>query len=232
MEPALLMFARSLLGRINTRSPEKIINPTSTVSLIDHPDAVVVKDGEPIEAKSQSIYSEEKWGDEGTDQVPDRVILQCGCHILCNDTDICHVPADVAYRGFLMFMVKRDKDIIGRIVEKCDEFWNKYVKTNTPPPNTLPSPETIRRLIRVPKKTISIPNGAELVRARQEAAARSKEAGKVFEVADLALKAALGDAEAGTFDGGMATYFQYHRKAEEKIREAYDYRSIKIVKER
>lgn len=224
LEPGIILFAESFLGGKIQKRELEITDDNGL--FISHPDGIFKPNKRPVEAKSQNFGAKEQWGEEGTGEVPIRVAAQGLIHLWCWKQDICYVPADLPYRGLQMFLVERDEGVIKTIIEKCLEFREKYIKTDTPPPNSLPSEETVRFMRRKPKSTISIPG--ELVSVREAAKAKKLEAEKDFEVADLTLKGALKNAERGNFDGGFVTYFQYHKQAEKKIREACDYRSIRV----
>lgn len=188
-------------------------------------DALVVESGRPVEAKIRS--RDDDWGEPNTDEVPDDIIVQCTAQMLCTGTDLCHIAALLTSRGLRvqLFFVPYNKVIAEEIVACAGDFWDKYVKTDTPPP-ALPSMDVVKRLKRQPNSTIVIPDGADLVKYREETNIVKKQAEKEFEAADLALKAALGTAEAGTFEGGQVSYLSYHRKGYE-VAEC-DFRKLQI----
>jgi len=57
-------------------------------------DALVVDTSNPVEAKSSGVkgvvYGD--WGEEGTDQIPEHVIIQCHVHMICTDKEIFFFP--------------------------------------------------------------------------------------------------------------------------------------------
>jgi putative phage-type endonuclease len=64
-------------------------------------DAIVDADGVPVDAKTGGLFGPlaDDWGDEGTDQVPDEVILQAHAHMIVVDAVLCHIPAFLGGRG-------------------------------------------------------------------------------------------------------------------------------------
>jgi len=246
LEPGIILFAEDFLGG---KILKRDLEITSDDGLfIDHPDGIFKPNKRPVEAKavhslSSKEYSTELhafidmplnilWGEELSGIIPKRVAAQCLVHLHCWKQDVCYVPVDLPFRGLQMFIVERNDEVIQRIIEICLEFRDAYIKTDTPPPDSLPSKEIVRFMRRKPKSTIVIPNGLELVRAYENADTTHAAAKAVKDAAKLALLGALKDAEQGNFDGGYVTFFQYHKQAEKKIRGAQDYRSIRVVMEK
>ena len=179
--------------------------------LIDHLDAQVRSSGNPVEAKTAGLFGPlvEEWGEAGSDHLPDRVLIQDHHHMICAERDICHVPAFIGRRGFIMYEVKRDKVIVDTILEAALDFWD-CVENDTPPENITPSLEFIKRIKRVPEKIVDL--DAKLVKDYLDGKDKVKWAEAILEDAKSAMLTALGDAEAGTFalDGKsmMLTYFE------------------------
>jgi predicted phage-related endonuclease len=220
-EEPLLRLAEKKLGKL-TLNQFRVLQGTK---LGTNCDAIVNETGKPVEAKLRS--RDDKWGQTDTDEVPDEIILQCTAQMLCTGTDLCHVAAMLATRGFKlqMFYVPLDKNIADLVANAAVDFWERYVKTETPPPNVLPSKDTVKRMIRVPNKIVKV--DSTLLATREYYRGIKTGAEKMFEEADLKLKAALGDAESGICDNGYEiTYFEQHRK--EKITPAKTFRVLKI----
>jgi putative phage-type endonuclease len=208
METALLKYSEHELGKL-------IVNPANLEFsygnfIIDHPDAQVAKNRQPVEAKSVGQYANyEEWGKPGTDEVPERVIIQCQVHLICCGSDYCHVPAYLPYREFQLFGVPKDVELVQMILDRTGEFWNKHIKKDTPP-DSFPSLDIARRMIRQPKLTVKVSDAiifnwlntknTRLLAEKREEAARCE------------LMASLGTAEIGKFSQGKVTYFESFRK--------------------
>jgi hypothetical protein len=179
-----------------------------------HIDAIVVSSGEPIEAKTAGIVNpfiaKDIWGAENTDEVPDHVVVQAQVHLLCTLKELCHIPALIGGRGRVMFRVVADKELQQIISEAAETFWQHYVVKDVPPDHTLPSMESIRRVIRTPKEVVAI--DPLLVKTWQESDAAAKIANRAADEAKQRVLAQLGTAEAGQFDGGIVTYYEQSRK--------------------
>ncbi len=109
-----------------------------------------------------------------------------------------------------MYCIPYKKDLAEAICEQGERFMIKHVQADTPPTDSLPSLEVLKRIRRQPNKTIEIP--ARVAVEYQMANATRLVAEKVEEKAKAALVAALGDAEAGNYGVGVATYMLQKRK--------------------
>jgi putative phage-type endonuclease len=222
-EPGVIDWAEKSLGPLR-RNVELINNE---FNLIDHLDGQVISSGEPVEAKTSGLFGPlmDEWGDEYSDQLPDRVIVQCHGHMICTERVTCHVPTFLGNgRGFVMFTVFRDPVIADAVMDGAIDFW-KYVEQDEAPPNLTPNVSFLKRLKRKPTKTIPI--DAWLVEQLDDAKDKVKWAEALRDDATSELVHALGDAEAGTYtaDGKamMITYFEQssNRIDATKLRGAY-----------
>jgi putative phage-type endonuclease len=221
LEPAILNFAADELGPLEL-NPGNLEFTAPHYYMISHPDAMF---GDlPIEAKSQGNYSKEVWGDDSTDQVPDRVIIQCHVHLICTGSKLCYVPVYRPYREFQMFHVDFDAEIADSIIEAAKHFWLEHVLKDVPPEDVVPALAVIKRIRREPQTIADI--SADLWGKYIEAQAKEKEAKAGKDKAQAELLAAIGTAEAGKCELGLVTYFETTRKAF-RVAEA-KYRTLKF----
>jgi len=210
-EPVVVDWAAELLGPID-RDVEVV---RADLHLCVHIDGVVRATVEPVEAKTSGLFgplSPEWAGEFGTDEVPERVILQAHAHMLAltNGTapEVCHVPAFLGGRGFGMFRVERNEELIEMIAEGARSFWEVYVKGDTPPPNCGPSPDVARRMRRRTGFTVPLDSAAvEHVRRWRALNEQRLTTEKAEKEAYALVLAALGDAECGDAgELGLVTY--------------------------
>jgi len=221
-EDGILKYAEGQLGKLIRNQYRSAIGFPIAANI----DAIVKESGEPVEAKTAGLFGPvtEEWGDGGTDQIPDRVIIQVHVHMLCTDKDICHIPAFIGGKGFNMFMVKKDDEIMNIIMDQSIEFWG-YVENDCPPPNCMPSMPLIKRMKREPNKVTEI--DPILIQNWENAKASLKLAQEIEEGAKTEMLAALGEAEAGTFErDGLQmtlTFFEQSRRYvdSKKLKEDY-----------
>lgn len=211
LEPMVLAWAEERLGPLE-RDPEKLHFPSliADVPLAANLDAYVKEDGTPVEAKTSGVLGPifGQWGEEGTDNVPDHIILQCQAQLICTGRDLCHQPALLGGRGFVMYEIPRNVALIAIICDEIRAFW-KLVRDRTPPPDSVPHLEVLKRIRRQPKKVVGIE--PELIEDYLHAKLLADEAAETKDMAQAKLIAALGDAELG--DGGQAGKFWYRRES-------------------
>jgi len=180
-------------------------------------DGILKTTGEPVEVKTAGLYgpTDEPWGDYGTDEVPNRVFLQAHAHMICvsSECDICYVPVFIGWRGFGMYQIRRNGDLVAAIIERCTNLWEKHIVPGIPPADMIPSFDVVKRARKTPNKVIVLP--ASLRTRQEEAKAALAMAEQAKEQADAAVMAALGDAEAGNWDDGQGaiTHFMQSRKS-------------------
>jgi predicted phage-related endonuclease len=171
-------------------------------------DALIDDRPEAIEAKYSS--SADGWGDEGTDQVPERVVIQCLAQAYCAGLERVWVPAFVAsHRAeFRLYSVPRDEDAIAVIVGRAEAWWNTHVVAEVPPDDTPPPLDLVKRLRREPASEIVLGDEAMAAWGALELAkADAKRADAAKDEAQARVLMLLGEAEAGRMpDGRLLTY--------------------------
>lgn len=206
-EPILLNRAERDIGKIlrnQFRSARKAGLPIGS-----HIDGIATEQQErPVEAKCSGVFwpVDERWGEPGTDEVPDRVILQCQTHLICTDKDLCYVPVLMRGAKYAMYVIGRDESVINHICETAVKFWNTCVKTDTPPTDSYPSLPIITQIHREPETIVTVPD--ELVEDWLNAKAAESAAKKAKETDWQKLAAAMGTAEAARCSTGLVTYKQ------------------------
>jgi len=212
LEGGVLDWAEMTLGKLR-RQQRRRVKGTPIATNID---AIIDSNGEPVEAKTSGIVSRfaptQAYGDEGTDEVPDRVIIQTHAHMMAVDKDVCHVPVLIGGRGFLMFRVERNTELVEAIAEISNRFWTDHVVKSVPPDESwsrlcAPSLGILKRVRREPGKIIPVePTAVELWEKAKAARLWIKDAEESAQARVLDM---LGDAEAGQLpDGRQVTYKQ------------------------
>ena len=212
-EDGVLKWAELELGPITTEeNGAAIFRKAIGFPIGSHVDGIVVSNGEPVEAKTAGLFGPlvEPWGEPGTDQLPDRIFIQGHVHMLCTDKEVCHTPVFLGGRGFVMYQINFDLDIMDTIRDRAIEFWDEYVTKDTPPPNVMPSLVFAKRMKRVTEKTIEVPTA--VVQNWLNAKEVAKGANDIKEAAQSELLAAMEDAEEGTCNLGTVTYFEQVRR--------------------
>lgn len=158
------------------------------------PDAHAPNERVNIEAKSTS--QADRWGREGTDEVPDRVIVQAHVQMLVFDARLTLVPVltsryDRLHRA--LYEIPFDPQLARQVHLQCREFRIRHVLARLPPTNAAPSMRVLERLKRVPVKAVAVDE--ELIRAFERARDERLEWQKREKAAKAKLIAALGDGD-------------------------------------
>jgi len=186
-------------------------------------DAIADHLPEGLEAKTAGLMGplRDSWGEAGTDEVPDHVLIQCMHQMIVSDLDVVYVPALLGGRGRVLYRVNRDEDLCRSMLDKLTAFWENYVVSNVPPRDLMPSMDVAKKIRREPNSKVSL--GEDLVQAWLAAKEEKKRAEENEESAKLALIAALGEAESGECETGFVTYLEQSKRSVDMkgLREAY-----------
>lgn len=196
-EAPLLAWAGRRLGE-QIECGVRVMHPAG-LPLAANLDARVVGKRVGLEAKTTSLSDE--WGDEGTDQVPERVIVQAHHQMAAGELEVVWVPVLLARRDRLhraLYRVERNERLVMLLEQRLVEFWERHVCTETPPPlQEAPPLEILKRIRRIPGSTASVE--AALVAAWESARDRRLAAEKEEERRKAELILSLGPAEAAEF---------------------------------
>lgn len=164
------------------------------------------------EGKTVAQGGASEWGPDGTDQVPDKVVVQSLWHLAhWPQADACIVPVLIGGFAFEFrtYRVPRNDEAIGIILEDCAQFWRDYVKTDKPPPASAGDDESLRHLYprHVPGQWLE-PTDELADSAAVYAAARGalKIAEQVKSEAGARLKQLIGNAEGFRSDDLKVTW--------------------------
>jgi len=155
-EPIILRRAKERLGALKRnqyRSARRLGLPLGA-----NVDALAVeRDDRPVEAKTSGLFwpVSEIWGDEGTDQVPDRVNIQAHVHMITTDTDLCYVPALFWGLRFSMYEVPRDEAMVTMIKDRVCSWWQKHIVEGVAPDGSVLL-EVVKRVKREPGKIAKV----------------------------------------------------------------------------
>lgn len=166
-----------------------------------------------IEAKTSGVTSplrHEAWGEQWTGEVPEYYQVQVQHQLAVTGDKLAFLAALLPPRGFLIYAIPRDDDVIAALIERESVFWHEHVQKRIPP-DSEPSYEVAKRLRRTQGKSKPVPS--ELVSEVLTHKAALAVQKKLTEAAEAELLAALGDAEIGRFDGGIVTHFETKRAA-------------------
>lgn len=176
-----------------------------------------------IEAKTTGMT--EGWGDPNVpNEVPEKVLIQCHHQFACAGTKLAYVPVLIGDFGlkFRLYRVERVELLITQIELRCVTFWTDYVERQIAPPDSLPSLEVLKRIIRVPNKIVtqadSDYNLDDLSIDYEGAKAKRKDAEELEKGCKALLIGAMDDAEA--LETSFCRYTYFEQTINYKAREA------------
>lgn len=183
--------------------------------MLANTDAIVLDRPEIVEVKTTGIvgpHTSEDWGQEGTDEVPERVVVQVHHQLFCAGPEYrrAHIATLIGGRGFGMYVVERSDELADLVSHRCEAFWQNHVEPRIPPSDSLPNIETLKAIRREPDSVVDVSD--DVVAAWRNAREIRLAAEKAEAEAVSALVAALGEAEAGRSSIGLVTYRLQQRK--------------------
>jgi putative phage-type endonuclease len=139
------------------------------------------------------------WGEPGTDQIPRHYLTQVAWYLALTELQVAHVAVLVGASDFRRYVVQRDLELEGVLVERCEAFWKDNILAGQMP--AVDGSESASRYIasRFPRNVepLRVATADEVALARRLATARAATAAAEREQAEAEnlLKAAIGDAE-------------------------------------
>jgi predicted phage-related endonuclease len=97
------------------------------------PDAVCVMEPIGVDCKNRGIDQYPKFGEPGTDQVPDEISMQCHWSISAAGFDAWHVPVLFGGNDLRIYICPKDEEMEGMLVEAGERFWRDFVVAGVEP---------------------------------------------------------------------------------------------------
>lgn len=219
LEPFILNWAERELGALDRNV---VVHDPGGARIASTLDGRVIATGVPVEAKTSGIFGpvHGEWGQDGTDEVPDGYLLQCQTQLLCTGAEVCRLFALLGGRGRVEYQIHPHPALIAKIRDVAEDFYASFVVTKIDPREgwaerlekahgitveadpCAPSLSVVKRLRRVPDKSIELPNPERFIEWQNLREARLS-AEKAENAAEAALLADIGEAQAGLLPGGM-----------------------------
>src|SRR5215467_10717948 len=175
-----------------------------------------------IEAKTTGLLSpafSSAYGEEGSDEVPEPVMIQIHHNLAVLDAqpDVPQirevlVPVFIGGRGLRVYRIHRDDALVTELYDFETDWWQQYIEGDRCPPDEPPSMTTLRRMARHPE-TPGRPVDNTYVAEWQAAKDALKQAEKLEEFTRRLVIADLGDGEVGECALGRLTYRAVRRAA-------------------
>lgn len=230
MEDGILAYAAEELGGVKLRRNVWRVEPEKKI-LACHLDAMPANGGGAyaIEAKLTSISSE--WGGANSNDVPERVRIQCLAQMACApELERVVVAAMIGGRRPLipqLYDIWRDNGVIAELREEAERFWREHVKARVAPPD-VPSDSTLQRMVREEEGPV-VDLDHSLLEAYQAASETERLADNAKKTARNLLLAALGASNVGRTDLGWTVSYPLHSRRGYTV-EPSTYRKISVRK--
>ena len=216
LEGPLLDWAAAELGGVELdRQPWCVCDEGPAAGIFAaHPDAIILPDRrEGIEAKYANAAMGQAYGEDGTDSIPDHVVVQAQHQMLCGRLQRIWVPAAIAGFSleFRLFSVPRDEALISEIVTAGMAWWERHVIARVPPEGEeVPPLALLKRIRREPQSMADLtadPDIERLVFEYQQAGLRMKEDDDARKELQARILHLLGEHEGALLpDGRVITY--------------------------
>jgi len=175
-----------------------------------------------LEIKTASSRQAHKWGQPGTDQVPEEYLMQCLHYIEVSGYGGWDLAVLIDNADFRIYHVERDAELSEMLIEAERDFWQRVLDGNPPDPITLAD---AGKLYRIEKgETVTADDGlVRQVNDLRELKTWLKEAKQKADDLELEIKKAMGNAVilADQYGAQLATWkSQTSRRLDSKAAQA------------
>lgn len=219
LEGPLVQWAAGELGLEVSTDPEDLFHVAQHGDgrgvLASNLDSIAWDDKCGVEAKFANGEMAQAYGEPGTDQVADHVIVQVQHQMYCAELEKVYVALAVpSYYGVerRLYCVPRDDELISQIVTFGCQWWDKHVKANIPPqPQEAPPMYVLKALHRKTGSQIKLDREhIELADADERLKNELKSLKGQRDSVRAKLIHALGSCEIGLLPDGRKVTYQGH----------------------
>jgi putative phage-type endonuclease len=87
-----------------------------------------------LQIKTAGLRQEDKWGEPGTDQIPEHYLIQVAAEMAVVDVAETDLVVLIGGQDDREYRVPRDLELEGQLLEICERFWVDHIMTGVPPP--------------------------------------------------------------------------------------------------
>jgi len=164
-----------------------------------------------IEIKAAGIRQAHRWGEPGTDEIPEEYLAQVQWYLaLLPGYEVADIPVLIAGNDYRVYTVARNERLIGALVEIGERWWRDHVVGGKPP--AIDGSEAAREYLarRYPRELApllqSTPAIEEIAQRLRAAKERRAQAAVEEELAGNELRALIGEAEGIGGEWGRVTW--------------------------
>jgi putative phage-type endonuclease len=86
-----------------------------------------------VEIKTSGFHSASRWGEAGSDQVPEEYFCQVQWYMMLTDRSIADIVVLIGGQDYRVFTVKRNDVIINHLIKAARSFWENHIVTELRP---------------------------------------------------------------------------------------------------
>jgi len=155
-----------------------------------------------LECKTANPFTQQHWGEPGTDQIPLPYLCQCLWYLAITQLDQIDLAVLFGNSDFKIYKIHRDLALEATLLEKAINFWERFVLTDIPPPASCEADYQTLFAKESPAKTIEAPASVvSEMRKITELQHRIDEAEKELSSVKQQVMATMQDAEVLTYCG-------------------------------
>lgn len=188
-------------------------------------------DGRVVELKTAGARLADKWGPDGSDEIPANYVAQVTHQLIVLDAEVADVAVLIGGNDFRCYTIHRNPDVADAIIRREEAFW-RCVTDRTPPEPQLADLGVMYALYASPDGTVSLTDAETALVARWEelgklisGATKDRDAMKL-EI----LKAIRNASLARLSDGRILTRKNVVKAAEKAPRAGYTYTDLRLKK--
>ena len=138
--PAMRLGTRlePVVAEMYLEATESVLLPSKTLFyknpiLFATPDRIVRGMRKGVEIKTAGARMAEKWGEEGTDEIPQHYLIQCIICMAVTDFNEWDVAVLLGGQDFRIYTISRDIELENTIIENLLQWWERFMVNNEEP---------------------------------------------------------------------------------------------------
>jgi putative phage-type endonuclease len=141
LEPVIRKEFERRIGQKVVASRQTIAHPIAP--LVGHPDGWMPALREGVEIKTADKFEAAEFGEQDTDQVPIRYLVQCTAYMALTEAQKWHLAVLIGGNDLRLYEIPRDEQLIDACLAGASEFW-QHVETRSPPDPATPEDVKLR----------------------------------------------------------------------------------------
>lgn len=125
--------AYSIFTGNKVRRCNKMLSHPDYPWMLANLDRVVVGKDTILECKTAHAFAGDKWGEEGSDELPDQYLLQCMHYMIVTGYKKCDLAVLIGGSDFRLYSIDYDEEIAEMLIEEERKFWQDHVLAGIAP---------------------------------------------------------------------------------------------------